>query len=122
MMTDSKVELGLIARLERLPNEDPECGLSGYRELSRKVAHTPRFRAALARARAMADERRLTALALLRRRDELCACELQAALGVGHATISHHMTVLTKAGWVLGERRGKWMYYRLNPKSSAVIP
>jgi hypothetical protein len=30
--------------------------------------------------------------------------------------------VLTAAGWVLSERRGKWLYYRLNPKAVLEIP
>jgi len=122
MMPATKFEAGLSSRLERLPNADPTCCVPEYVERSRAVVRNPRFRLALHRARALADGRRLTALALLRRQPELCACEIQAALGVTHATVSHHMAVLTDAGWVRAERRGKWMYYRLNPKASLEIP
>jgi DNA-binding transcriptional ArsR family regulator len=122
MMRDPPAEPGLTSRLERLPNVDGPCCIPDYVERSRSVVENARFRTALARARAIADERRMTALALLRRQPELCACEIQAALGVTHATVSHHMSVLTAAGWVLSERRGKWLYYRLNPKAVLEIP
>jgi ArsR family transcriptional regulator, arsenate/arsenite/antimonite-responsive transcriptional repressor len=122
MMGTARFEAALVSRLERLPNADPACCVPEYAERSRVVVQNSRFRTALARARAVADEHRLTALALLRRQPELCACEIQAALGVTHATVSHHMGVLTDAGWVLAERRGKWTYYRLNPKAVLEIP
>ncbi|MCI4342901.1 MAG: metalloregulator ArsR/SmtB family transcription factor [Thermoplasmata archaeon] len=122
MMSRPKAETVLASRLERLPNADPTCCVPEYAERSRAVVQSSRFRSALHRAQALADERRLTALALLRRAPELCACEIQAALGVTHATVSHHMGVLTEAGWVRAERRGKWMYYRLDPKATMEIP
>ena len=58
-----------------------------------QVAKTRQFSVTLVRARALADEQRLTAVAVLRREGELCACEIQAALGLTHATVSHHMAV-----------------------------
>jgi DNA-binding transcriptional ArsR family regulator len=122
MMSGTKAETGLLSRLERLPSADAGCCLPNYQELTRTVVRNAKFRTALERARGIADERRLTALALLRRRTEMCACEIQAALGLTHATVSHHMTVLTDTGWVMAERRGKWMYYRLNPKTALEIP
>jgi len=64
----------------------------------------------------------MTAVSLLRRRPELCACEIQAVLGVSHATVSHHMRVLSKAGIVQGHRKGKWMYYRLASAAGVDIP
>ena len=122
MMGSAKIEAGLNDRLVRLTGEGPECCAVDYRGLGRKVAQTPSFARALARARALADERRLTALALLRRRRELCACEIQASLGVTHATVSHHMGILVAVGLVTEERRGKWMYYRLGPGAKAAVP
>jgi len=115
MMTASKPETGLVGRLGRLTGSDGDSCLPRYRGMGAKVAHTKQFAAALARARALADEQRLIAVAILRREGELCACEIQAALGLTHATVSHHMTVLTRAGLVIARRRGKWMYYRLIP-------
>lgn len=115
MMASSKLETGLVGRLGRLTGSDGDSCLPRYQGMGKQVAKGRPFAAALARARALADEHRLTAVAILRREGELCACELQAALGLTHATVSHHMSILTSAGIVSARRRGKWMYYRLMP-------
>ena len=115
MMTPSKPETGLIGRLGRLTDSDGDSCLPRYQRMGSQIVKTRQFADALARARALADEQRLTAVAILRREGELCACEIQAALGLTHATVSHHMAVLTKARIVRARRRGKWLYYRLMP-------
>ncbi|MCI4365597.1 MAG: metalloregulator ArsR/SmtB family transcription factor [Thermoplasmata archaeon] len=122
MMSAPKIEAGLVSRLERLSGEDPECCVPDYLDLSREVTRDPRFATALGRARALADESRMTTVALLRRRGELCACEIQAALGVTHATVSHHMAILEDSGFVSADRRGKWIYYRLKPRAQVEVP
>jgi hypothetical protein len=119
MMSSSKPETGLIGRLGRLTGSDGACSLPRYQGMGKHVAKGSRFSRALARARALSDEQRLTAVAILRREGELCACEIQAALGLTHATVSHHMAVLTSAHIVTARRRGKWMYYRLKPGAFA---
>lgn len=105
-------DAALAQRLETLTGADGACCVEDYAALGAKLSATLRFRQALARAKALGDERRLLALALLKRR-EMCACELQAALGLTHATVSHHMAQLVDAGLVASERRGKWTYYQL---------
>jgi ArsR family transcriptional regulator len=35
-------------------------------------------------------------------------------LGKSQPTISHHLRVLSEAGLVRGERRGKWVWYSLD--------
>ncbi|MCI4360851.1 MAG: metalloregulator ArsR/SmtB family transcription factor [Thermoplasmata archaeon] len=74
------------------------------------------------RARALADPSRLATLSLLKGREQLCACEIQAALGVSHATVSHHMRRLLDAGLVSSQRRGRWSYYRLRPAAGVEVP
>jgi ArsR family transcriptional regulator len=120
MMIASEVALG--PRLERLTGEDAACCLTEFRGLGRTARKSADFRTALRRARAMADPSRLTTLSLLKSQRELCACEIQASLGVSHATVSHHMGVLLDAGLVTAERRGKWAYYRLVRGSSVEVP
>jgi DNA-binding transcriptional ArsR family regulator len=115
MMATTKLETGLVNRLGRLTGSDGDACLPRYQGMGSHVANTKQFAAALARARALSDEQRLTAVAILRREGELCGCEIQAALGLTHATVSHHMSVLKGAGIVSARRRGKWMYYRLVP-------
>jgi biotin operon repressor len=117
-----KVEPALAQRLERLTGEDASCCVPDYREQAAEVRASPAFAAALARAKAMSDEKRLLALSLLKRRGEMCACEVQAALGVTHATVSHHMAALQDAGLVAIERRGKWAYYDLTREAKEWVP
>jgi ArsR family transcriptional regulator len=50
---------------------------------------------------------------------ERCVCDLMAVLELPQSTISRHLAYLKNAGWVAGERRGVWMYYRLAEKSDA---
>ena len=122
MMSTTTRDPALANRLERLTGEDADCCVPEYRALAKEVAGSARFPSALNRARALADENRLLAVALLQRRKELCACEIQAATGLTHATVSHHMGVLIEAGFVRSRRRGKWMYYRLNGPAEVGVP
>ena len=118
----ARLESGLEERLSRLCGDDGTCALPDYAGLAKKVQASSRFPATLARIRALADEHRLLAVALLKRRTELCACEIQAATGLSHATVSHHMNVLLGAGLVRARKEGKWMYYRLAPATEVRIP
>ena len=52
----------------------------------------------------------------MRKSGELCACEIQAALGLSHPAVSYHMSMLVQAGLVRSERRGKWIHYTLTPE------
>lgn len=65
--------------------------------------------------RAIADEGRLRILAALHTGGELCGCDIRELLGFSGATVSAHMAVLTGCGLVEGQKRGRWVYYRLNP-------
>jgi ArsR family transcriptional regulator len=44
-----------------------------------------------------------------------CGCELEDPLGLAQPTVSHHLRILREAGLVAGERRGKWVHYRVVP-------
>jgi DNA-binding transcriptional ArsR family regulator len=107
----------LAPRLARLTGEDADCCVPEYEGLAERLSSTARFRRELAQHRLLADSNRLLSIALLRDRDELCGCEIQAALGVTHATVSHHMGLLESAGLVRTERRGKWTFYRLTARA-----
>src|ERR1051325_3867536 len=117
-----KVDPALARRVEALTGEDGACCARDWQALASEVRAAPRFEAALERAKALSDEARLLALALVKKQGEMCGCEIQAALGVTHATVSHHMRVLADAGLVAGERRGKWIYYQLTPEARSVVP
>jgi ArsR family transcriptional regulator len=69
--------------------------------------------------KALSEEIRLRIISLLTG-GELCVCDLIAVLDLPQSTISRHLAYLKNAGWVEGERRGVWMYYRLNEPEDAL--
>jgi ArsR family transcriptional regulator len=50
---------------------------------------------------------------------EVCVCELVEPLGKSQPTVSHHLRILGDAGLVRGDRRGKWVWYRIVPERLA---
>jgi ArsR family transcriptional regulator len=63
----------------------------------------------------LADPVRLRLLSLLASAPsgEVCVCELVETLGRSQPTISHHLKVLSDAGLITGEKRGRWVWYRV---------
>ena len=47
---------------------------------------------------------------------EGCACDLIGPLGRSQPTVSHHLSVLTDAGLISREKRGRWAWYRVVPE------
>jgi ArsR family transcriptional regulator len=66
----------------------------------------------------LADPTRLAILDLLGSQGELCVCELVAALESTQPKVSRHLAWLRRAGLVADQRRGTWIYYRLDPALS----
>ncbi|MCI4337735.1 MAG: metalloregulator ArsR/SmtB family transcription factor [Thermoplasmata archaeon] len=121
-MTRTRVEDGLPERLVRLGGRESDCCVPEYQRIAKEVRSSAAFPSALRRVKALSDENRLLAASLLKRRGELCACEIQAATGLTHPTVSHHMGVLVAAGLVRSRRKGKWLYYRLSNDSRMPLP
>lgn len=44
----------------------------------------------------------------------LCASDIEIRIHLSQPTISHHMSVLKKAGLVEAKKEGQWMWYRRN--------
>lgn len=65
--------------------------------------------------KALSEETRLKSLLLMQQRQEVCVCDLSTALHLSQPKISRHLAELRKQHIVLDERRGKWVYYRINP-------
>ena len=65
---------------------------------------------------ALADPVRLRVLSILAAAPdgEVCVCDFVGPLGKSQPTVSHHMKILSEAGLVEGERRGKWVWYSLS--------
>jgi len=47
----------------------------------------------------------------------LCAGDIEERMHLSQPTISHHMSILTKAGLVDATRQGQWRWYRRNEKA-----
>ena len=64
--------------------------------------------------KALADPVRIQILdALARSGGEICACDFVDVVLKSQPTVSHHLKLLREAGLVTGERRGTWVWYRL---------
>ena len=66
--------------------------------------------------KALSDETRLRSLLLIQQEQELCVCELVAALSDIQPKISRHLAQLRRDGILLDRKQGLWVYYRLNPE------
>jgi ArsR family transcriptional regulator len=44
----------------------------------------------------------------------LCVCEITEIIGLATSTVSKHLAILRDAGFILDEKNGKWVDYRLN--------
>jgi ArsR family transcriptional regulator len=67
--------------------------------------------------RVIADPARLRLVSLVAASEggESCVCDLTDRLDLGQPTVSHHLKVLTDAGILRREKRGRWAYYRIEP-------
>lgn len=78
--------------------------------------------------RALGDEQRLRILEFVATTDPaccstgrgICGCDVEGAVGLAQATVSHHMKVLVQAGLVCVERRGRNNFYALHPAGFAL--
>lgn len=71
----------------------------------------------------IADPARLRLLSLIANAPsgEVCACDLVEPLGRSQPTVSHHLSVLTDAGLLEREKRGRWAWYRVVPDRVEVL-
>jgi ArsR family transcriptional regulator len=69
--------------------------------------------------KAIADPARLRLISIIAASEgqEACVCDLTEPLDIGQPTVSHHLKVLTEAGFVTRSKRATWAYYTLVPGS-----
>ena len=67
--------------------------------------------------KAIADPARLRLISIIAASEgqEACVCDLTEPLDIGQPTVSHHLKVLTDAGFVTRSKRGTWAYFKLVP-------
>ena len=73
--------------------------------------------------KALADPTRLRLLSLIASvpEGEVCACDLNEPLDRSQATVSHHLSVLTKVGLITREQRGKWAWFQVAPERADFV-
>ncbi|MCX6399926.1 MAG: metalloregulator ArsR/SmtB family transcription factor [Propionibacteriales bacterium] len=71
--------------------------------------------------KALADPVRLRLLSLVGAHadGEACVCDLNDAFELSQPTISHHLKVLHEVGLLDRDKRGVWVYYRVNATALA---
>jgi len=67
--------------------------------------------------RALSDSNRLRILKMLQSK-HLCVCEITEVLGLATSTVSKHLSILKDTGFIIEEKDGKWVNYRINPRPS----
>jgi ArsR family transcriptional regulator len=64
---------------------------------------------------ALGDPVRLRLFSIISATGEVCSCNLEGPLERSQPTISHHTKILAEAGLILGEKRGRWVWWRVVP-------
>jgi ArsR family transcriptional regulator, arsenate/arsenite/antimonite-responsive transcriptional repressor len=70
---------------------------------------------------ALADPVRLRLYSLVAAETEVCSCDLEGPVGKSQPTISHHTKILADAGLIVGEKRGRWTWWRIVPDHLAAV-
>ena len=72
--------------------------------------------------RALADPARVRIVNLIARSGEpVCACHLNAPVGLSQPTVSHHLKLLVDAGLLAREQRGRWAHFSLRPEATSQL-
>jgi ArsR family transcriptional regulator len=64
--------------------------------------------------KALSDVTRLQCLLLIEQEQELCVCELMAALDLSQPKISRHLAQLRRLGILIDRKQKQWVYYSVN--------
>jgi len=64
--------------------------------------------------KALADPVRVKLVNIIANANEACACDFPELLGKSQPTVSHHLSILVKAGILEREQRGKWAWFWIN--------
>ncbi|GHH88541.1 ArsR/SmtB family transcription factor [Streptomyces capitiformicae] len=72
--------------------------------------------------KALGDPVRLRLFSLVASHEggEACVCDI-SDVGVSQPTVSHHLKKLREAGLLTSERRGTWVYYKVEPSVVAAM-
>lgn len=62
----------------------------------------------------LSDPGRLRILKMLQTK-HLCVCEMTNVLNLATSTVSKHLSVLRDNGFIIEEKEGKWVNFKINP-------
>lgn len=65
---------------------------------------------------ALSDPVRLRMLSMIASEQEVCSCALEEPLSKSQPTVSHHTRILAAAGLIVGEKRGRWVWWHAIPE------
>jgi ArsR family transcriptional regulator len=73
--------------------------------------------------KALADPVRLRLVSVIAAapEGEVCACDLPDLVDRSQPTVSHHLSLLVRAGLIDRAQRGKWAWFRLRPERFAAV-
>ena len=104
------VDLELTPK-QKAPAGQPCCEPVVYPDVERAEAERM-----AAIAKALGDPVRLQLVDVLRKHaGKVCVCELVPLFDLSQPTVSHHTKVLADAGLIAGEKRGRWVWWRVVP-------
>jgi ArsR family transcriptional regulator len=63
----------------------------------------------------LSDPTRLDIMKWVLVRENVCVCELTELLQLSQPKISRHLALLRNSSVLLDQRKGQWVYYRVNP-------
>jgi ArsR family transcriptional regulator len=69
---------------------------------------------------ALGDPVRLRLFSMIVAEGEACSCNLEGPLERSQPTISHHTRILAEAGLIVGDKRGRWTWWRAVPERLAL--
>ena len=99
-----------------LPTAEPCCASVLAAPLDEAAAAVTARRFA-----ALGDPVRLRLLSMIAASGEVCSCDLVGPLGKSQPTVSHHTKLLAEAGLIEGEKRGRWVWWRVVPSAMAEL-
>ncbi|WP_292727544.1 helix-turn-helix transcriptional regulator [Methanoculleus sp.] len=98
--------------------EESLCRCGGIAGLVKLLPDDAALKRESALHRALADPFRLKILAMLFVQP-LCVCVIKEVLSIADSKLSYHLSVLKKAGLIVGEAQGNWIIYRLTTEGGA---
>jgi ArsR family transcriptional regulator len=103
---------GMVTESIPVISQGPCCGIAKL-----KPENADHLQHSAAVFKALSDPTRLRILHAISQMSELCECNIVPTFNLSQPTISYHIKVLREAGLVQSERRGQWVWHRVNQKA-----